>query len=270
MDEVQEKGYADMKFEIGIPMYREKLPGKLHTYQLSRYITFRFYLYMLSLFTVQPFALSAQEIDPHKLVNDVRSRFQKIKNYEADVQIKVDVDFVKIPLREGKIYFKQPDKVKVKAKGFALLPKPGINFFPSSLLNETYAAIYVKDEMIDGVNTHIVKLIPTDDSSSIILSTLWIDPVRLIIRKIETTTKSEGTYKASIFFKPQPEHYDLPSQIIFHFDLKQEQLPIGLSGEFEADEKRKKGKKNSKGMVTVTYLNYSVNGILDEKIFKEN
>jgi outer membrane lipoprotein-sorting protein len=271
-----------MKFEIRNLILGERTPvfsffkGKLfHSciFSLSCPIAagfpaFRFYLFLALINAAQPFHLSAQDMDPYQLVNEVKNHFQKVKNYEADVQIKVDVDFVKIPLREGKIYFRQPDKIKVKAKGFALLPKPGINFFPSSLLNEKYAAIYVKDERIDGVNTHMIKLIPTSDSSSIILSTLWIDPVRLIIRKIETTTKSEGTYKATVFFKPQPDAFDLPSQIIFYFDLKQEQLPIGLSGEFEADENKRKGKKNSKGTVTVSYLNYSVNGALDEKIFR--
>ena len=92
------------------------------------------YLIGLILFLIQ-FGFS-QSKDPDDIINKVVKNFNNVKDYQVEVNIKVDVEFLKVPETKAKIYFKQPDKVHLEAEGFAMLPKNGIEFSPSSLLNK--------------------------------------------------------------------------------------------------------------------------------------
>ncbi len=218
-----------------------------------------FYFHILTLCLCVVSSGYSQNKDPEKLLQDVQEKFQLVKDYEARVTIKVDVDFIKIPVKKGTISFMQPDKVKVKTPGFALLPKRGMQFSPSQVFDGNYVTIYTREEKVGNVMTSVIKVIPQDDNSDIILSTLWIDPVRNVIRKLESTTKSEGTFSMVFKYAEVAAKYDLPVEIIFNFDLRKSELPIGLTGDFENTAPKEKGKKNTRGTVTINYLEYVVN-----------
>jgi len=217
------------------------------------------FIHILTLILVTPLLSVAQEKDPAALLKGVQNKFQLVKDYESEVTIKVDVDFIKIPLKKGTIWFLHPDKVKVKTPGFALLPKRGMNFSPNQLFTGDYVTIYAREELVGKVMTSVIKVIPQSEKDDIILSTLWIDPVRNVIRKLETTTKTEGTFSMLFNFNETIEKYDLPREIIFNFDLRKNELPIGLTGDFENTAPKEKTSKNTRGTVTINYLKYIVN-----------
>ena len=216
-------------------------------------------------------SLSAQSKNPEQIINQVINNFNKVKDYQVDVSIKVDVEFLKVPESKAKIYFKQPNKVHLESEGFAMLPKEGLDFSPSYLANKDYTAIYEKDELLDGVNTSIVKIIPTGDKGSVILTTLWIDQKEKIIRKVESTTKTNGTFTINLFYDSNLK-YPLPSKVVFAFNIDQMNLPKALDNAENEDQPRKKGKRTSsitKGQVIITYSNYQVNKGIPDSIFEE-
>ena len=137
------------------------------------------------IFTLLMFTIAAaQTRDPEAILNKVKNEFSKIEDYEVDVTIKIDINFLKVPESKAKIYFKQPDKVKLKSQGFALLPREGLNFSPSRLLNNDYTAIYSKLDSIDGRYVDVIKVIPMGDSSDVVLTSLWVDSTEHVLRKI--------------------------------------------------------------------------------------
>ncbi|HMN47891.1 MAG TPA: hypothetical protein PKD67_02025 [Ignavibacteriaceae bacterium] len=214
-------------------------------------------------------SIIAQSKNPNEIINEVISNFSKVKDYQVDVNIKVDIEFLKVPDSKAKIYFKQPDKIHLESEGFALLPKDGLDFSPSSLVKKNYTAIYEQDVMLDGINTSIVKVIPIGDQGNVILSTLWIDQSKRIIRKVESTTKTNGTFSINFFYDDNLK-YPLPSKIIFSFNIDQMNIPNAFGDEPNADQpKKKKGRFNSttKGQVIVTYSNYKVNKGIPDSIF---
>ena len=214
-------------------------------------------------------SIIAQSKNPNEIINEVISNFSKVKDYQVDVNIKVDIEFLKVPDSKAKIYFKQPDKIHLESEGFALLPKDGLDFSPSSLVKKNYTAIYEQDVMLDGINTSIVKVIPIGDQGNVILSTLWIDQSKKIIRKVESTTKTNGTFSINFFYDDNLK-YPLPSKIIFSFNIDQMNIPNAFGDEPNADQpKKKKGRFNSttKGQVIVTYSNYKVNKGIPDSIF---
>jgi outer membrane lipoprotein-sorting protein len=212
--------------------------------------------------------ISAQPKDPMKIINSVIEKFEKIRDYEVDVTIKLDFSMVKIPDMKAKYYFKQPDKVKIDSKGFAMIPKQSLNFSPAQFLKGDFTAIYVKTETEDSHIYDIIKIIPNSDSVDVILSTLWIDQNLKVIKKVETTGKRSGTLHIDLDYK---EKLVLPSSAIFSFNSGN--IPI-REGQIQTEEK-KVNRENIRrdasisGKVLMTYSNYQINKGIPDSFFEE-
>lgn len=216
------------------------------------------FLILLIAFLV-PMGTSAQNTDVNRLMQEVRDRFNAVKDYEAKARIKIDVDFLKIPVKEGTIWFLHPDKVRVKAPGFSLLPKRGMNFSPGQLMDAGHTAIFVKNESIGGINTVVTKIVPGSPDSEILIATMWVDPIRKIVRKLEATTRNEGTFVMEFTYPAKADSYDMPSQVRFTFDVRKNEIPLGLTGDFERAPEEKGKKSSGRGVVTIDYLGYNIN-----------
>jgi len=222
-------------------------------------------------------AVPGQTKDPNKLLDAVLQKFNKVNDYKADASVKLDMSFIKVPEMKAKVYYKKPDKIKVEADGFAMLPKQGLNFSPADLLKENFTALYVRSENIDNRKVDVIKTIPTSDSSGVILSTLWIDAAESVIRKVETTRKKGGTTQIELDY----DNYQLglPSQIKLSFNLGDMPMPeIPAQAQDESADKDKKNKKrlgfprneSLKGSVIMTYKNYQVNKGIPDSFFADS
>lgn len=204
-----------------------------------------------------------------ELINSVITNFNRVKDYEVDIDIKVDVEFLKVPESKAKIYFKQPDKIRLKSDGFALLPKEGLDFSPAALTKKDYTAIYEQDVILNGIKTSVVKVIPVGEQSNIILSTLWIDPINKVIRKVESTTKTNGTFTIELFYN-ETMKYPLPDKMIFSFNIDKLNLPKAFSNDGNLPKKRKRvPDAPTKGNVIVEYSDYKVNVGIPDSVFEE-
>lgn len=214
-----------------------------------------------------------QSKDPDKILENVVDNFSKVQDYRVDVNIKIDVEFIKVPETKAKIFFKQPDKIHLESDGFAMLPKNGMEFSPTALITKEHTAIYEKDVILNGVNTSLIKVIPLGDQGDVILSTLWVDQVMNVIRKVESTTKTNGTFTIDFSYAKDLK-YPLPSEIVFSFNVDKMNIPATISGETAPENpKKKKGRSDgvTKGKVIVKYNNYEVNkGIADSIFEKKN
>lgn len=214
-----------------------------------------------------------QSKDPDKILENVVDNFSKVQDYRVDVNIKIDVEFIKVPETKAKIFFKQPDKIHLESDGFAMLPKNGMEFSPTALITKEHTAIYEKDVVLNGVNTSLIKVIPLGDQGDVILSTLWVDQVMNVIRKVESTTKTNGTFTIDFSYAKDLK-YPLPSEIIFSFNVDKMNIPATISGETAPENPKKKKARSdgvTKGKVIVKYNNYEVNkGIADSIFEKKN
>lgn len=211
----------------------------------------------------------AQSKNPDLILKNVKQEFNTVKDYVADIKIKVDVKVLKIPETKAKIYFKQPDKMHIESKGFAMIPRRGLDFSPTSLLKDKYSAFYQKEDFVDGIKTAVVKVVPLEDNSSVILSTLWIDQDRNVIRKIESTTKTNGTFIINLSYNSNNK-YPLPDSLIFQFDMSRADLaPKQFDDRTEKGNNNKKPLTNMVGKVLITYSNYVINKGIPDSIFED-
>lgn len=218
------------------------------------------------LFFLVLISVNAQSKDPNKLLKALEAKFEKVKDYQAEVDVRLDMEFIKVPPTKGKVYFKQPDKFKFESDGFAMLPKQSTNFSPMQLLKGDYTSVFVRNEKIDGNSLDVVKLVPNNDTSNFIISTLWIDAANSVISKVETTTKKSGTVKTEFTYTPTT--IPLPTVLKLSFNLGEANLPENpMNSKKETDQNRRPTR--IKGLVIMTYSNYKINKGIPDKLFEE-
>jgi outer membrane lipoprotein-sorting protein len=224
--------------------------------------------FLITLICVSVFT---QQKTPEQILEKVKVEFDKIEDYQVDVQIKVDVSFLKMPDRKATIFYKKPDKFHIDSENFAMLPKSGLNFSPLGFLNYKYTAFLEREDTIKGILTSVIKVIPLDVTAEVILSTLWIDTKRNLILKVESSRKPQGTFTINLDYLKTTEGFWLPSSLLFDFTIDGSGLPkrFGMENESNSGNKKSDKEKAPTGKVYVNYSNYKVNIGLDDSIFEE-
>lgn len=213
--------------------------------------------------------IKAQNADA--LINKVRAKLELVNDYTAEAKLKTDVAFIKAPIGKVKVYYQKPNKLKiVKEKGISILPKGGVSINSSSVLGMTnYTAIDAGEAIVNGTKTKVVKLLPLDENSDVVITTLYIDEAALLIKKSATTTKENGSFEMEMFYTNYT-NFGLPDKMVFSFNVKDYKIPKGVTLEFDDDAtpEEKLKMKRKKGRVEFIYTNYNINKGIDAAIFK--
>ena len=214
--------------------------------------------------------LTAQ--DATALVMKVKAKLDQVNDYEADGKMKTNVAFIKAPIGKVKIFYKKPNKFRLKKDGgISLLPKGGVSVNMNSLVTtDQFIALAAGEAIVGGIKTTVVKMLPASENSDVVLTTMYIDEANLLIKKAVTTTKENGTYEIEMVYG-KFSSFGLPDKVIFSFNTKNYKLPKGLTLEFEDNEKpltEEQKLRNKKGRVEITYTGYSINKGIADAIFK--
>jgi outer membrane lipoprotein-sorting protein len=209
----------------------------------------------------------SQSKNPDVIIKNLKEAFNKVKDYTVNVDIKVDVNVIKVPEMKAKLYFKAPDKIHIESEGFAMLPKNGLYTSPLSFLKGDYTAIYVKLDTIEGHTTSVIKIIPLNDKGDLLLTTLWVDQSENVIRKVESATKTNGSFTLQLDYNNSIK-YPLPDSMIFSFNAGKLNTP-DMMGQEENQGRRRRAFKDISGKVTIRYNNYEVNKGIPDSVFEE-
>jgi hypothetical protein len=216
-----------------------------------------------------PCALIAQDVTA--LVQRVKAKLDVVEDYEAEGKMKTDVAFIKAPVGKIKVYFKKPNKFKLQRNGgISILPKGGVTLNMSNLIvTNQYVALFAGETVLAGVPVKVVKLLPTNENSDVVLSTLYIDEANLLIKKAATTTKENGSFEVEMTYGNYAK-YGLPDKIIFSFNAKDYKIPKGITLEFEDTEKKSPADalKGKKGRIELLYTSYQINKGIADTVFK--
>lgn len=205
-----------------------------------------------------------------EVIGQIRTKLERVNDYEAKGKMKTNVTFIKIPIANVTVYFKRPDKLRIKNdKGMSFVPKGTVNLNLGSLFTtgSNFDIIDVGKE--SGTNLRIIKMLPREENSDIVLSTLYIDEQKMVIKKAKTTTRENGTYELELSYGKYAE-YGLADKVIFSFNTKDYKLPKGVTFDYDdgSDDKTPEDKlKNKKGKVEITYSNYSINKGVPDSVF---
>ena len=219
---------------------------------------------ILSLVFVSSLSLAQQS----KTLNAVVVKLNSVKDYTVNARVVAAVPMIKIKEVNAVLYFKQKDKFKIDAKGIAVLPKQGFIELNKFLTNTSkYMAIESTGKVIGGVSTLMVTVIPTDESTDIILAKLWIDSKKNLILASQLTTKSSGVMTTNYTYTDQAQ-FGLPSTMIFEIDVKRFKMPKSVAANIHQTDNRDDSKKDKQGKITVYLTGYKVNKGISDNIFK--
>ena len=183
-----------------------------------------------------------------KMLNVVE-RLESVPPYSCDVNINIDVKFIKIKERTGKMYYNSPNDIDYKIKGFAFLPKKEMGATSTDLFKKDFIAIDMGSE-----NDHqIIKVIPMDINSEIVTGQFWINKSELI-QKMILITKDKGSYTADLTYSNI--NHNLPKSITMSFDVKNQKMPAMLTGDFESYVEEDDDGLISTGSITINYSNH--------------
>ena len=192
---------------------------------------------------------SAQSSDAKKRMLNMVEKLERVPPYSCDVNINIDVKFIRIKERVGKMIYRSPEDIDYKIKGFAFLPKKEMGTISTSLFKEDFIAIDMGKEN----ENQIIKVIPMDINSEIVTGQFWIDSADLV-QKMILITKEKGSYTAEMNYNGTL--YDLPSKIRMSFDVKNQKMPALLTGDLEAYTDEMDEEEVSKGTITIMYSNH--------------
>lgn len=234
---------------------------------------------MIRIFSVVFFCMMsavslAQPLTANQLFLKLRARLDAVNDYEADVFMKIDIPFIKVPRLKGKLYFKAPDKMKLERNGgISILPRNGVNLTMNNLVpNADAAVIDAGKDVLNGKEVRLIKVIPANEQDPIILTKIWVDENKILAMRTETTTRDNGTVKMDLDYG-RFEKVGLPDKVQFQMDVKDFKLPKGVTMDYDGETKPAVQKATSggrkKGRIEIDYQDYKVNKGIPDKVFAE-
>ena len=167
------------------------------------------------------------------------------------------------------MFLKKPDKLRiVNEKGISFVPMGSVNINLNNFLANA-ESFEVIDAGKEATGLRVLKLLPLEENSEIVLSTLYIDENLKVIRKARNTTRDNGTYELELFYGNHVS-FGLPDKIIFSFNTKEYKLPKGVTFDYDTGVKKKEDDslKNKKGKIEITYTDYKINKGVSDAVFK--
>jgi outer membrane lipoprotein-sorting protein len=217
-------------------------------------------------------AFASQAQDANELIKKVKDKLALVSDYQAEGVMKTDVSFMKVPESKVTIFYKKPDKFKIKKQdGISIVPKGGGNINLAALFEgNNYTAVPAGKGTVNDAPVTIVKLLPLDEKSDVVVSTLYIDEKDALVKKAIITTRENGTYEMEMQYGKYASR-GLPDIITFLFATKDYKLPKGLAFDYDAGGQQQKANTpagNQKGKIQISYSNYNINKGLSNDLFK--
>ena len=206
--------------------------------------------------------IQAQE-DAFRYLDPIERKYSELKDYMVDVKVHFDIETLKAPDMQAKLYFKAPDKMKVESPKIFFFPKEGEYFNPSLFKKKEFEVKLLERLILDGKNVVRLKLTPTDTGISNKVFVLTIDTDRNLIKEIKISPSEGREIKAAIEYG-MFNGFELPIRIDLQLDIPGGE-PSGMR-EFTQFGQRA---KRITGKVQITYSNYKVNSGLSDEMFKE-
>lgn len=234
------------------------------TFSMRRIPTLLFFFPLLA-----SFSAIAQDAD--ELMRKLRTQALQVKNYVANGTMKTNVPFLRVPESPVTIYYKSPDRMKIKnEKGISFIPKSAVGINLSHLLSENdYSILDAGYDQSGQTKVRVLKLLPKDDNAEVVLSTIYVDEKNTLILKAKTTTRENGSYQLEMTYGKY-RSYGLPDNIIFTFNTKDYKLPKGITFDFDdGTAPQTNTPRSNTGRADIRLTGYTINQGVSDDVFRK-
>jgi len=208
-------------------------------------------LSFICIFFISLNLISGQEIDNDLL--QIKKRMDSIKSFNANIELDVDISFINMPTKYGKVRYKQGESTKVTSDDFIMLPKRGLDLTLNEIFKHPFITVNRGEEYYKDVLCKVINIIPTSSKANFSIATLFMDVRAKRILKSEISTKTEGVFTTSMDYKNYMDA--LPVAVEVQFAVNSVKIPLRFLGkETEVDRNaiKKEGSKTGKIFLTLS------------------
>ena len=107
---------------------------------------------------IMPYVTANQGEDDYAktIIEKTELQYRLINDYQVRMTISMKIPAFRMPKKKYTVFFKQPDKIKIKSKGFGLLPRTGMFTSPSENFDNLTDIVINKDSL--GLGSSSVML----------------------------------------------------------------------------------------------------------------
>ena len=218
--------------------------------------------------------------DVNRVVDKTQKQFEKASDYQVTMKIELKVPGFRMPKKKYKVFFKQPNKLKIKSRGFGMLPKTGIFTSPKdnfdNLKNMRFIStdnnngqVYIKGEVI----VDSLKLKMPNEYAKLGFRptvTVKIDTNNWVINNINTELDTLKLVEITNTYKKVDNNYVMPSASTVQYFIKDAKLSGWLKKDITSIVGQNPLEQKSdmvEGKISIVYEDYIINRGIKDKVF---
>ena len=218
--------------------------------------------------------------DVEMVVDKTQKQFEKASDYQVTMKIELKVPGFRMPKKKYKVFFKQPNKLKIKSRGFGMLPKTGIFTSPKDNFdnlknmrlistNNDNGQVYIKGEVI----VDSLKLKMPNEYAKLGFRptvTVKIDTNNWVINNIITELDTLKLVEITNTYKKVDNNYVMPSASTVQYFIKDAKLSGWLKKDITSIVGQNPLEQKSdmvEGKISIVYEDYIINRGIKDKIF---
>ena len=218
--------------------------------------------------------------DVNRVVDKTQKQFEKVSDYQVTMKIELKVPGFRMPKKKYKVFFKQPNKLKIKSRGFGMLPKTGIFTSPKDNFdnlknmrlistNNNNGQVYIKGEVI----VDSLKLKMPNEYAKLGFRptvTVKIDTNNWVINNIITELDTLKLVEITNTYKKVDNNYVMPSASTVQYFIKDAKLSGWLKKDITSIVGQNPLEQKSdmvEGKISIVYEDYIINRGIKDKVF---
>ena len=218
--------------------------------------------------------------DVNRVIDKTQKQFEKASDYQVTMKIELKVPGFRMPKKKYKVFFKQPNKLKIKSRGFGMLPKTGIFTSPKDNFdnlknmrlistNNNNGQVYIKGEVI----VDSLKLKMPNEYAKLGFRptvTVKIDTNNWVINNIITELDTLKLVEITNTYKKVDNNYVMPSASTVQYFIKDAKLSGWLKKDITSIVGQNPLEQKSdmvEGKISILYEDYIINRGIKDKVF---
>ena len=223
--------------------------------------------------------------NPEYIIKKTDDQFREINNYQVDMVISIAIPAFRMPKKKYKVYFKQPDKIKVKSRGFGLLPKTGMFTSPLENFSNLSNIRFSKD--LSRTNPNEIMLVGDLVLDSLALDVpneyarltfkptvdVKVDTQNWVITQVLTKIDTVKIMEINNFYDIVDDSFYMPIRSTVEYYVKDARLSKWINkdiGTIMGNNHNMNIESDMvKGLISVNYAKYKVNRGIKDSIFED-
>ena len=214
------------------------------------------------------------------LLNKQISILKKLKNYEVDISVELDIPGIRMPKSEYKVSFKQPNQIDIVSEDFGILPKAGLFESPEENFNNLEDKKIIDDDDSLKENEVIVEGYAIFDSLKFVspneyfkmlepIVEVRVDTLKWVVNSVSANIERRRDriplFEITNTYQTFDNQYVMPVKSIAKYYVKDKKLSNWLNKDSDNYLDQITNQKDSnleaivEGSIEVNYSNYIIN-----------